>query len=162
MDYVFVKFTNFLWAYTFIAPLSCLFGLRGTIILRFRTLLHKIGIIYPKCDYEALAATLLLEHTQAIHHCGRTEQDDKLGNVAGFLFPDFPYVDGNCEMEIAGLFAVDIDLDTKRFAKAKLDKLLWRKKPWLWYNTIAAQHVRRVRTAEYFDCMVHLLSCLHF
>ena len=49
-------------------------------------------------------------------------------------------------MQIANLFAVDIDLDTKRFVKAKLDDEILNAKEavtLLWYNTIAAQHVKR-------------------
>lgn len=68
-----------------------------------------------------------------------------LGNIAGFFFADFPYVDNNCQFQIANLFAVDIDLDTKRFKKAKLDdEILTAKEAvtLLWYNTIAAQHVK--------------------
>ena len=49
-------------------------------------------------------------------------------------------------MKIAGLFAVDIDWNTKRFVKAKLDNEILNAKEavtFLWYNTIAAQHVQR-------------------
>ena len=49
-------------------------------------------------------------------------------------------------MQIADLFAVDIDLDTNRFVKAKLDdEVLTAKEAviLLWYNTVAAQHVKR-------------------
>ena len=56
----------------------------------------------------------------------------------GFFFADFPYVDNDCRFQIANLFAVDIDLDTKRFVKAKLDdELLTAKEAviLLWFNT---------------------------
>ena len=36
-----------------------------------------------KCDYEALAATLCLEQTQAIHYYAHTEEGNELGNIAG-------------------------------------------------------------------------------
>ena len=54
--------------------------------------------------------------------------------------------DDNCELQIANLFAVDIDLDTKRFVKAKLDDEILNAKEatiLLWFNTISAQHVKR-------------------
>ena len=69
----------------------------------------------------------------------------KLGNLACFFFADFPYVDQNCQFKIARLFAVDICLDKKRFKKAKLDDEILTAKETvtlLWYNTIAAQHVK--------------------
>ena len=69
----------------------------------------------------------------------------KLGNVARFFFADFPYVDNNCNFQVARLFAVDVDLDTKRFKRAKLDNEVLTAKEavtLLWYNTIAAQHVK--------------------
>jgi len=145
MDHIFVPFPDFLWAYTFIGPFSYILWKRKTIVLKLRKFLHKAGIITLKCDYEALAATLLLEQTQAIHYYGRTKEDSELGNLAGFFFADFPYVDDNCDFQIAALFAVDIDLGTKRFVKAKLgDDNLTAKETviLLWYNTIAAQHVK--------------------
>lgn len=117
-------------------------------MLQFRKFLARMGLIDPKshCDYEALAATLCLEQTQAIHFYARTSEESKLGNIAGFFFADFPYVDENCDFQIANLFAVDIDLDTKRFVKARLDDEVLNAKEatiLLWYNTIAAQHVKR-------------------
>jgi hypothetical protein len=87
-----------------------------------------------------------LEQTQAIHYYGRTTSDSsELGNIAGFFFADFPYVDNDCNMQIADLFAVDIDLDTRRFVKGKLDNEVLNAKETvtlLWYNTVAAQHVK--------------------
>lgn len=147
MDHIYVKFSDFLWGYTFIVPFSYILWKRRTLVLQFRKFLQKFGLISPaaECDYEALAATLVLEQTQAIHYYGRTRDHLELGNIAGFFFADFPYVDENCNFQIANLFAVDIDLDTKRFKKAKLDNAVLTAKEavtLLWYNTIAAQHVK--------------------
>ena len=85
MDHTYVKFFDFLWAYTFIGPFSYLLWKRRTIVLQFRKFLQKLGIINPmsKCDYEALAATLCLEQTQAIHFYAHTEEGNELGNIAG-------------------------------------------------------------------------------
>ena len=54
--------------------------------------------------------------------------------------------DDNCNLMTADLFQVDIDLDTKRFVKAKLDNEVLTAKEaviLLWFNTISAQHVKR-------------------
>lgn len=139
MDHVFVKFTDFLWAMTFIAPFSYWLWIRGVTQLYARKILFKLGLIHPKCDYEALVATMCLEQTQAIHYYGRK------GNIAGFYFADFPWVDSNCDAQIADLFAVEIDLETKRFVSAKMDSEILNAEEaliLLWYNTIAAQHVK--------------------
>ena len=51
----------------------------------------------------------------------------------------------NCEFRVAKLFAVDVDLDAKRFSRAWLDdEELTAKEAvtLLWFNTIAAQHVK--------------------
>ena len=136
----YVSFSDFLWAYTFIGPFSVLMWKCGTIILRIRQFLWKRGLIKPMgCDYEALCAKLLLEQTQAVHYYSRT------GNIAGFFFANFPYVDNDCNFKTADLFAVDIDLNTKRLVKAKLDGINLDAKETvilLWFNTIGAQHVK--------------------
>mmetsp|Transcript_22443 Transcript_22443/g.35218 ORF Transcript_22443/g.35218 Transcript_22443/m.35218 type:complete len:509 (+) Transcript_22443:65-1591(+) len=146
MDHVYVSFFDFLWAFTFIGPFSYLLWKHGTIVLRIRQFLWKRGLIKPEeCDYEAMCATLLLEQTQAIHYYARTDEGSELGNIAGFFFANFPWVDNQCNYQVADLFAVDIDLDTKRFVKAKLDDINLNAKETvilLWFNTIAAQHVK--------------------
>lgn len=87
MDHIYVKFTDFLWAYTFIGPFSYLLWKRRTIMVCCNSAnsYKKTGLINPtaKCDYEALAATLCLEQTQAIHFYGQTSKDSNLGNIAG-------------------------------------------------------------------------------
>ena len=56
-----------------------------------------------------MCATLLLEQTQAIHYYARTKPGSERGNIAGFYFTNFPYVDENCEYRVADLFAIEID-----------------------------------------------------
>ena len=66
-------------------------------------------------------------------------------NVAGFFFPDFPYVDNNCKYQVADLFAVEIDLTARKFIKAKMDcQNLTASETLilLWFNSISAQHVK--------------------
>ena len=66
-------------------------------------------------------------------------------NVEGFFFPDLPYVDHNCKHYVADLFDVDIDLTTRNFIKAKMDDqdlIASETLILLWFNNIAAQHVK--------------------
>jgi hypothetical protein len=146
MDHIYISFSQFLWAYTFIGPNSYFLWLKGITFLQIRTFLHKRGIIKPKpFVIEELIATMCLEQTQAIHYYARTKKGSKLGNVAGFFFANFPYLDEDGEYQVADLLAVDIDLDTKRFLKAKFDDENLTASETLillWYNTVAAQHVK--------------------
>ena len=146
MDHVYISFPDFLLGFIFIGPFSYLLWKKGTIILSIRQFLVKRGLLKVKdFDIDALIGTLCLEQSQAIHYYVRTKPDSKLGNVAGFYFADFPYVDNNLDFQVADLFAVDIDLDTKKFVKAKLDDIHLTASQTLillWYNTIAAQHVK--------------------
>jgi len=112
-------------------------------MLMIRQALAELGIRRPKCDYEEVAAKLLLEQSQAIHYHARSKETGK--NIAGFFFVDFPWVDSNCDYQVADLFAVEIDLDAKRFVKATLDNDSLTAKEaviLLWFNTISAQHVK--------------------
>jgi hypothetical protein len=146
MDHVYITYQQFLWAYTFIGPSSFFLWMKGITILLIRQFLFKRGIIKPKSfDINKLIATLCLEQTQAIHYYARTKPGSKLGNIAGFFFADFPYIDEKNEYQVADLFAVDIDLDTKKFVKAKLNNENLTASETLillWFNTIAAQHVK--------------------
>ena len=54
-------------------------------------------------------------------------------------------MDSNCDAQIADLFVVEIDLETKRMVLAKMDDDVLNAKEaliLLWYNTISAQHVK--------------------
>ena len=146
MDHIYITFPQFLWAYTFIGPFSFILWMKGITVLSIRKFLCERGIIKPKpFDINKLIATLCLEQTQAIHYYARTKPGSKLGNIAGFFFADFPYIDENNEYKVADLFAVDIDLDTKTFVKAKFDDENLTASETLillWFNTISAQHVK--------------------
>jgi len=137
---------DFLWGFIFIGPMSYLLWKKGTLVLSIRQYLVKKGILkVEKPDIETLIGTLCLEQSQVINYFAKTKKGSKLGNIAGFFFPDFPYVDNNCNFLVADLFAVDIDLDTKKFVKAKLDDVDLTASETLillWFNTIAAQHVK--------------------
>lgn len=146
MDHVYIRFLDFLWGFVFIGPMSYFLWKKGTLILSLRQYLAKKGWLkVPECDIDALIATIILEQSQAIHYFAKTKKGSELGNIAGFFFSDFPYVDNDCNYRVADLFAVDIDLDTKRFVKAKLDDedlTASETLILLWFNTIAAQHVK--------------------
>lgn len=147
MDHVYIRYLDFLWGFLFIGPMSYYLWLKGTCILRFRIMLVKLGLMKKPVpdDIEGLIATFCLEQTQVINYFARTKKDSELGNIAGFFFADFPYIDNDLNYKVADLFAVDIDLDTKKFVKAKLDDLnldAMETFILLWFNTIAAQHVK--------------------
>lgn len=147
MDHDYIRFLDFLWGFIFIGPMSYYLWAKGTTILRIRDWLNKKGIWKIKeCeDMEGLIAIFCLEQTQVINYFAKTKEGSELGNIAGFFFADFPYVDNDLNYKVADLFAVDIDLDTKKFVKAKLDDMDLTASETLillWFNTIAAQHVK--------------------
>jgi len=147
MDHIYIKFMDFLWGSLAIGPSAYFLWLKGTAILRARQWLIKRGFMKLKeCDdLEALIGTLCLEQSQVINYFAKTKKGSEIGNIAGFFFADFPYINNDMEYKVANLFAVDIDLDTKRFVKAKLDDInLTAQETFilLWFNTIAAQHVK--------------------
>mmetsp|Transcript_3159 Transcript_3159/g.4682 ORF Transcript_3159/g.4682 Transcript_3159/m.4682 type:complete len:307 (-) Transcript_3159:797-1717(-) len=81
----------------------------------------------------------------AIHFYAKSKLDNKTSTIGCLFFADFPYVDINCKPQTADIFAVDINLDTKRFVKGKLDDITLTASETLillWFNTIAAQHVK--------------------
>jgi len=115
MDHIYLTYSQYLWAFTFVGPFSYLLWKKGIFFLRLRVFLNKIGLLKMiPVDYEALVGKMVLEQSQAIHYFARTPKKSELGNIAGFFFADFPYVDEDGEMQVADLFAVDIDLDTKK------------------------------------------------
>lgn len=147
MDHVYIRYLDFLWGFIFIGPMSYILWLKGTSVLRFRIFAIKCGFMKLKeCeDMAGLIATFCLEQTQVINYFAKTKKDSELGNIAGFFFADFPYVDNDLNYKVADLFAVDIDLNTKKFVKAKLNDMdLTMSDTFilLWYNTVAAQHVK--------------------
>jgi len=146
MDHVFIGFTDFLWGYTFIGLMTYTLYLTGIIRLLARKYLVNKGILkLQDPDIDAVVGSMCLEQSQVIQYFAKTKRGSSLGNIAAFVFPDFPYVDNNCNPCVADLFAVDIDLDTKRFVKAKMDDIeLTASETFilLCFNTIGAQHVK--------------------
>ena len=146
MDHVYVDYPNFLWAHVFIGPSSYFLWKSGVTWLRARKFLVKYGVLKVKpLDIDQLIGKLCLEQTQAIHYYAKTKKDSKIGNIGGFFFAEFPYIDENSEYKVADLLVVDIDMDTHRFVKAKMDDMHLTASETLillWFNTIAAQHVK--------------------
>jgi len=146
MDHVYIEFFDYLWGCTFIGVGSLILKKWGTIWLSIRIFLVKYGILKVKpFDINIVIGKLCLEQSQAIHYYARTKRGSKLGDVAGFLFADFPYIDQDSKYQVADLLAVDIDLKTKKFVKAKLDDTNLTASETLillWFNTISTQHVK--------------------
>ena len=115
MDHVYLTYPELLWAYCFIGPNAYFLWLKGVLILALRVKLQKIGLIKPKpFDPAEIVGRLCLEGTLAVHYYARADKDSELGNIAGFFFHSFPYIDSDCIARVADIFAVDIDLDTKK------------------------------------------------
>ncbi len=144
----YVSFTEFLWGFTFtfIGPFSYLCGMgmgMGKYARLFSAFVNSSWSVRPDPDETNGLCTknyVLLCSLNRLgpftryyyYYYARTstkEGSGELGNIAGFFFSNFPYVDvdNNCnyQVQVADLFAVDIDLDldTKRFVEAKLDDL---------------------------------------
>jgi len=146
MDHVYLTFSQYLWAVTCIGPNSLVLWVKGVALLWLRKKLHKIGYIQPEpFDPSEIVGRLLLEGTLAIHYYARTDDDSDLGDIAGFFFHDFPYIDSHGYYQKASLFAVDIDLHTKKMVKAKFDNTnvsASEALTLLWFNTISGNHVK--------------------
>ena len=97
MDHIHIRFLDFLWGFVFIGPFSMLLWKKGTFVMRLRIWLIKLGILKIKqCeDVEALVGKLCLEQCQVINYFAKTKMGSELGNIAGFFFADFPYVDND-------------------------------------------------------------------
>ena len=146
MDHVYLTFPQLLWAYTFIGPNAYFLWHKGLLGLWIRVKLNKMGLLKAiPHDPAEVVGRLCLEGTLAVHFYARTDADSDLGDIAGFFFRDFPYVDHNCNMKTADLFAVDIDLKTKKMVKAKFDNenvTAEEALTLLYFNTISGNHVK--------------------
>jgi len=142
MNHVYIPFHHFLWGHIFVGPQGLFLWGKGVTILWIRKWLCKRGWIKPMpFDPAEIVGRLCLEGTMAIHYYAITKD----GNIAGFFFANFPWVDENSKMRIADLFAVDIDLNTKKMVKAKLDDealTASEAMTFCFFNTIGAQHVK--------------------
>ena len=101
MDHVYLSFPQLLWGYTFVGLNAHFLMVRNTTLLKLRVWLHKLGLIKPKVvDYDKFAAKMCLETSMACYYkC-------KVGDIAGFFFPDLPYVDGNGIKKVCQLLTV--------------------------------------------------------
>jgi len=146
MDHVYLTFSQYLWAELRIGLNVIIFAIKGISTLWVRTKLLKYGLIRPKPrNPSEIVGRLLLEGTLAIHYYARTDDDSELGDIAGFFFRDFPYIDANGDYQRAELFAVDIDLHTKKMVKAKFDDINLNASQTLtllYFNTVSGNHVK--------------------
>ena len=146
MDHVYLTFPELLWAYCFIGPNAYFLWLKGVFILAIRVKLQKMGLIKPKpFDPAEIVGRLLLEGTLAVHYYARTDKDSDMGNIAGFFFQSFPYIDSNCVARVADIFAVDIDLDTKKMVSTRK----------LSYSCIIIIYRMRTDSLPFSCCLLH-------
>jgi len=142
MNHVYIPFHHFLWGYICVGVPALYLWMKGVIGLWIRKRLHRWGWIKPMpYDPAEVVGRLCLEGTMAIHYYAITKD----GNIAGFFFANFPWVDENSKMRVADLFAIDIDLRTKKMVKAKLDDeslTASQAMTLAFFNTIGAQHVK--------------------
>ena len=173
MDHIYVGIIDFLWGFLFVGAGGYVLFVKATMWLMIRQFLVRHGIQKVKeCDIETVVGKLCLEQSQVVHYCTSSnssysaqrglarksfakqiiqeeedndDDENEPRNNAVFLFVDFPWVDNNCDFQVADLFAVYIDLDTKKFIKANMDDINLTASETLillWYNTIGAQHVK--------------------
>lgn len=171
MDHVYISYFELLWAMTWIGPFSYMYWKQGTIKLRIRVYLVKKGLLKKKeVDLSVLVAKIVLEQSHVVHYYARTENESrsKLGNVACFFFADFSWVDIQGKYQVADLLAIDIDLDTKKMVKCKMDDEILNPQEAvnvIWYGLISYQHVKLHSFANWgVNCDEHvkkLNSCLH-
>ena len=113
---------------------------RNTFLLRIRVWLNKLGLVKPKpVDYDAFAATMCLETSMACYY------KSKVGDVAGFFFPDLPYVDGDGIKKVCELLTVHVNVKTKKMTKATFDdeEITGRQvAAILFYYNLSANHVK--------------------
>ena len=113
---------------------------RNTFLLRIRVWLNKLGLVKPKpVDYDAFAARMCLETSMACYY------KSKVGDVAGFFFPDLPYVDGDGIKKVCELLTVHVNVKTKKMTKATFDdeEITSRQvAAILFYYNLSANHVK--------------------
>lgn len=144
MDHVYVSFTDFLWAYYFIAPNAALLWILGIGRLVTRQALCRVGLLAPPVhDEKRLVGQLILESAEAIHYsCQRCIDGDP---VATFMWLDIPLLDASGEFKVFKLMTVDVNLTTKSMVKATLDDRILTPSEattLVWFDTITANHVK--------------------
>ena len=148
MDHIYLDYIQFLWAHTTISPCTYMLYKIGSSRLLIRSFLAKYGIIkINPFDVQFVIGKLCLEQCQVIQY-GIKKQEPRKNTksiIAGFFFPDFGYIDNDCEFRVADLLMVEIDLETKRFVRARMDEdelTAQQVLILLSFNTITAQHVK--------------------
>jgi hypothetical protein len=92
-------------------------------------------------DAAEIVGRLCLEGMIAIHYYAHSPDT----NIAGFFFLDFPIVKADRTFHVADLFVIEIDLNTKKMVKARLDNEDLTASQALtlaFFNTISANHVK--------------------
>jgi hypothetical protein len=145
MDHHYLSFGQYLFALIIVGPNALWLWLTGSVTLMIRDKLYRKGWIEPKpVDYPTVVGKLCLESALAIHYNGKKKDAD--GNeVASFAVSDFPGVLQDGSYKVFDLLTVDINLNTKRMVKGRLDdKELDAKEMTilLFFYTVSAFHVK--------------------
>lgn len=161
MDHVYLNFFQFLWTFIFVGPASYFLWKKATIILKLRVFFIEkmrwsfFSLLFkkkpmPSCCPEKVVVKLVLEQSQVIYYVGqrrvqKMNEDDDNGEIASFLFPNFPLIDIDGKFRVANYLSVEIDLQSKKMISCTLDDESLNASEaliLLWYNTITAQHVK--------------------
>jgi hypothetical protein len=121
MDHHYLSFGQYLFTQILVGPNALWLWLTGSVTLMIRDKLCRMGWIESKpVDYPTVVGKLCLESALAIHYNGKKKDAD--GNeVANFSVSDFPGVLQDGSFKVFDLLTVDINLNTKRMVKGRLD-----------------------------------------
>ena len=118
---MYISYPELPWGYTFIVQNVWFEALTGTIKLWFRNKLSNEGTTNPKYfNPVEVVGCFCLETLLAVHYYARTDSKSGPGDIEGF-FPYLLAVDHDGMVTIANIFAVDVDLKTRKMIKAKFD-----------------------------------------
>jgi hypothetical protein len=145
MDHHYLSFGQYLYTQIFVGPNALWLWITGSVTLIIRDKLYRMGWIEAApVDYPTVVGKLCLESALAIHYNGKKKDAD--GNlVANFAVSDFPGVLQDGSYKVFDLLTVDINLNTKRMVKGRLDdKELDAKEMTilLFFYTVSAFHVK--------------------
>ncbi len=145
MDHHYLSFGQYLFTQILVGPNALWLWITGSVTLIIRDKLYRMGWIEAApVDYPTVVGKLCLESALAIHYNGKKKDAD--GNlVANFAVSDFPGVLQDGSYKVFDLLTVDINLNTKRMVKGRLDdKELDAKEMTilLFFYTVSAFHVK--------------------
>jgi hypothetical protein len=121
MDLQFLSFRQYLFSWLLVGPNALWLWLSGAMTLIIRNKLYRMGWIEAKTvDYPTVVGKICLESAIAVHYNGK-KKDANGNEVANFAISDFPAVLKDGSFKVFDLLAIDINLNTKRMVKGRLD-----------------------------------------